>query len=167
MTVKDKIVKSSKEHNRISDGAEIAAKDTVSKIRQLGKSTQDAPHSVVSSVHDDCDQAVASKLPNMQSIKRTIRSIRQETLTGPALPSTCIEIVFPTELTKSFKGDQFLLYDSGPVEKRIVIFAIRRNLKCLSLCSHWYAGGSSILSMFRFAFRRRRQCDGSTSVFYR
>ncbi|XP_076036661.1 uncharacterized protein LOC143022389 [Oratosquilla oratoria] len=85
--------------------------------------------------------AVAPKLPKVQSIKRTIRSIRQPTV-GPVLPSTCNEIVFPPELTITFKGDQFLIYDSGPVEKRIIIFATGRNLLCLSQSSHWYADGT-------------------------
>ncbi|CAI9730238.1 Hypothetical predicted protein [Octopus vulgaris] len=69
ITIKDETVKSSNDHNHVLDAAEIVAKEAVSKIRQLAKSTQDAPHSVVSSVPDDCDQAVGSKLPKMQSIK--------------------------------------------------------------------------------------------------
>ncbi|XP_068205281.1 uncharacterized protein [Palaemon carinicauda] len=35
------------------------------------------------------------------------------------------------------------MYYSGPVEKRIVIFATKRNLQCLSQSSHWYADGTS------------------------
>ena len=83
-------------------------------------------------------------------MKRTIRSIRQQTLAGPALPSTCSEIVFPPKLTITFKGDQFLMYDSGPVEKRIVIFATKRNLQCLSQSSRWYADGTfkTVLLLF-------------------
>ena len=78
--------------------------------------TQDASQIVLSSVLKDCDQAVAPRLPKVQSMKRTIRNIRQQTLAGPALPSSCSEIVFPPELTITFKDDQFLMYDSGPVE---------------------------------------------------
>ena len=65
-------------------------------------------------------------------MKRTIRYIGQKTLAGPALPLTSSETVFPPELTKTFKGDQFLMYDSGPMEERIVIIATRCNLKFLS-----------------------------------
>ncbi|CAI9723788.1 Hypothetical predicted protein [Octopus vulgaris] len=69
ITVKDEIGKFFNGHNHIFDAAEIAEKEAISKIRQLAKSTQDAPDSVISNVLDDCDQAVASKLPKMQSIK--------------------------------------------------------------------------------------------------
>ena len=104
----------------------------MSKIRQLAKSTRDAPLVVLSSVFEDCDQAVALKLSKVQSMKRTIRYIGQQTLAGPALPLTSSETVFPPELNKTFKGDQFLMYDSGPMEERIDIIATRRNLKFLS-----------------------------------
>ena len=142
ITSNGQIVKSFTNHNHVADAAETGAKEIMSKIRHLAKTTQDAPQSVLSGVLEGCDRAVAPKLPKMQSMKRTIRYIRQQSLAGPALPSTSSEIVFPPELTKTFKGDQFLIYDSGPVEKRIVIFATRRNLQCLSQSSHWYADGT-------------------------
>ena len=34
------------------------------------------------------------------------------------------------------------MYDSGPVEKRIVIFATKRNLQLISQSNHWYADGT-------------------------
>ncbi|XP_068224462.1 uncharacterized protein [Palaemon carinicauda] len=142
ITANDHIVKSFTNHNHVLDVAESAAKEIVTKIRHLAKTTQDAPRSVLSNVLEDCDQAVAPKLSKVQSMKRTIRSIRQQTLAVPALPSTCSEIVFPPDLTIALKGDQFLMYDSGPVEKRKVIFATKRNLQCLSKSSHWYADGT-------------------------
>ncbi|CAI9735989.1 Hypothetical predicted protein [Octopus vulgaris] len=66
ITVKDEIVKSSNDHNDILDAADIAAKEAVSKPRQLAKLTQDAPDAAVSSVLDDCYQSLATKLPKMQ-----------------------------------------------------------------------------------------------------
>ena len=142
ITSNDQIVKSSTDHNHVLDAAETAAKEIVTKIRHLAKTTQDASQTVLSSVLEDCGQAVAPRLPKVQSMKRTIRTVRQQTLSGPTLPSACSEIVFPPELTITFKGDQFLMYDSGQVEKRIVIFATKRNLQLLSQSNHWYADGT-------------------------
>ena len=51
----------------------------------------------------------------------------------PALPRNCSELVFPDEFTKSLKEDQFLLYDSGQCDKRMVIFATRHSLQWQSL----------------------------------
>ena len=113
----------------VADAAETGTKAMTSKIRHLVKSTRDVPQLVVSSVLEDCDQAVAPKLPQVQSMKRIIRYITQQSLAGPALPLISGEIVFSPELTKTFKGDQIVIYDSGPIEKRIVIFATRRNLR--------------------------------------
>ncbi|CAI9727295.1 Hypothetical predicted protein [Octopus vulgaris] len=69
----------------------------------------------------------------MHSVKRTITTIGQQNLTGPALPSTCNEAVFPPKFIKSLKGDQFLLYVTGPVEKCIAIFTTRACDVCLIL----------------------------------
>ena len=78
----------------------------------------------------------------MQSRKRAIRYVREQTLAGPALPLTSSEMVFPPKLTKTFKGDQFLMYNSEPIEKCIVMFATCRNLECLSKSRLWYADGT-------------------------
>ena len=102
ITSNDQIVKSSTDHNHVLDVAETAAKEIVTKVRHLAKTTQDASQIVLSTVLEDCDQAVAPRLPKVQSMKRTIRNIRQQTLTGPALPSTCSDIVFPHELVINF-----------------------------------------------------------------
>ncbi|KAK9686123.1 hypothetical protein QE152_g37434 [Popillia japonica] len=60
-------------------------------------------------------------------------------MSGPALPNHRQEIEFQEEFTKTFNGEDFLLYDSGPEENRILIFSTRRNLQLLS---HWYADGT-------------------------
>ena len=55
ITSNDQTVKSSTDHNHVLDAAESAAKEIVTKIRHLAKTTQDAPRSVLSSVLEDCD----------------------------------------------------------------------------------------------------------------
>ena len=131
--------------------------------------TRDASQVVLFSVLEDCNQAVAPKLPKVQSKKRTIRYIRQQTLAGSALPLTSSEMAFPRELTKTFKGDQFLIYDSGRIEKRIVIFATRRNLERLSKSRQWYANGTfkTVLLLFHqlYTVHRLRKNDSLPLVF--
>ncbi|KAK9717832.1 MULE transposase domain [Popillia japonica] len=59
-----------------------------------------------------------------------------------SIPNHRQEIEFQEEFTKTFNGEDFLLYDSGPEENHILIFSTRRNLQLLSQRDHWYADGT-------------------------
>ena len=74
ITSNGQTVKSFIDHKHVIDETETRAKENMSKIRHLARSTQDTPQPVLSSVLANCDKAVAPKLPKVQSMKKTIRS---------------------------------------------------------------------------------------------
>lgn len=142
ITVDDKISKITKEHNHIADASEVEATKVYEKIRINSKISNDPPHKIISTASTTCSITAAPKLPSVSSMKRSIRNIRQKNLQGPALPTNRSEIIFLEEYTKTYKNENFLLYDAGPVDERILIFTTEQNLQLLSNSKHWYIDGT-------------------------
>lgn len=141
-TVDNTIVKTWKEHNHCGDAAGIEAAELLDTIRSKAETTNDAPHVIISSVSTTCSQAAATKLPSVDSMKRTIRNIRNRNFDGPALPLHRRDIVFTDEYKTACSGELFLQYDSGPEDNRLLIFSTKRNLQLLARSEHWYADGT-------------------------
>ena len=58
------------------------------------------------------------------------------------MPNSYLDLNIPEEFTKTIKGELFLIYDSGPTNGRILIFATQSNLDILVRSEHWYADGT-------------------------
>ncbi|KAK9738131.1 hypothetical protein QE152_g10123 [Popillia japonica] len=162
-TVGDEIVKVGNDHNHVGDAAQVEAAKIYDSIRTSAKTTNDTSQNIISEVTLGCSQAAAPKLPRIDTMKRSIRRICQQEKSGPALPNHGQEIEFLEEFTKTFNGEDFLLYDSGSEKNHILFFSTRRNfllydsgseknhilffstrrnLQLLSQRGHWYADGT-------------------------
>nr|CAD7458958.1 unnamed protein product [Timema tahoe] len=130
------------EHNHLGDAAHVAAENLMVNIRDTAKNTRDTPTCIMASVSSGASQSVVAKLPGVPNMKRTIRNIRMKANAGPAVPNFRRDIVFPDEYKITVTGEEFLMYDSGPQDDRILIFSTRRNLQHLGRSKHWYADGT-------------------------
>lgn len=61
---------------------------------------------------------------------RTVQRVRAKGRC-PKNPSSLVDLVLPDEYTKTLDGHNFLIFDSGPGEKRILMFATEENLDSL------------------------------------
>ncbi|XP_068242204.1 uncharacterized protein [Palaemon carinicauda] len=138
----DEIVKEIKEHNHVCDAAEGEAQKVTENVSKRATSTIQAPHALISNALVGCSEAAAVKRPKPQSMKRTVRGIRFENNCLPPLPQCRSDLFFTDEYTKSCRGENFLLFDSGPTEKRIVIFATQRCTNILANSDRWYGDGT-------------------------
>jgi hypothetical protein len=75
--------------------------------------------------------SAAAYLPNLTSIKRTIRRIRNEEETIPPYPKSLSDLVIPQKYRLINDEHQFLLHDSGPGEDRILLL-IEDYLRCIA-----------------------------------
>lgn len=141
-TQEEIILLNSGTHNHIANAAEIEGMKMMNNIRDHAKRTQDAPHFIVSTASVGVSQAAAAILPKVSSIKRTIRNVRTKHEAAPALPVHRSDIVIPENYKNTKNGEEFLLFDSGPTEDRLLIFSTRRNLRLLAQAEHWYADGT-------------------------
>lgn len=61
-------------------------------------------------------------------VKRIIRNARARQEDIPVLSSHCWGIILAEKYKKTYNGDEFLMYDSGLDESRMLILCTRRNL---------------------------------------
>ena len=76
------------------------------------------------------------KLPKLDSVKRTA-----EEYVGD--PSSCADVVIPSSLKVTHRGDSFLLFDSGEGDiHRLLLFGKSNFLSILKESSNWYCDGT-------------------------
>ena len=94
-------------------------------------------------------EGTAAKLLKLNSLKPTIQRQRVRQQAAPVQPATLEQLTLTEEYKRTSKGEQFLLYDSGPVSQRILIIRTHRNLEMLQLSgSGWLMALSRLLLHF-------------------
>lgn len=83
-----------------------------------------------------------ARLPMSASISRTIRRRRKVTNREPSLPQHRRDIIIPEEFKVTNDGNNFLLFDSGPIDNRILVFGTIKNLELLAASNVWLADGT-------------------------
>lgn len=136
------IVKHTNMHNHIADAGHVEAQKVVSDIRNAAVVSCDTPNYIVASISGRINQSVAAKLPSVPNLKRVIVNARAKQNSGPVQPVSRRDIVFPEEFTRTEKGEPFLLFDSGPEDDRMLIFATAQNLQILRSSNHWHGDGT-------------------------
>ena len=136
------IVKRTNEHLHAPDEQVVSSYETKVGIKRKARETQDSSHHIVGESLETVSEGTATKLPKLDSLKRTIQRQRVHQLAAPAQPTSLEQLVLPAAYQQTAKGEQFLLYDSGPETQRILIFGTQRNLEMLQLTEYWMADGT-------------------------
>ena len=138
------LTKQPTEHNHVPDRAKVESKKIMNAVKEKASSTQEATHQIVASasVSVGSNVAVAAQLPSVPNIKQTIRRVRHVHQTPLPSPPNLDELTLPIEYTKTLKGENFLIFDSGTGSQRVLMFSTAGNLDLLAQCSSWYADGT-------------------------
>lgn len=75
-------------------------------------------------------------------MKKIARRSRGKENSFPLNPISVNELEIPEDFTKTEKGDLFLIFDSGKVQERMLIFTTKENLKKLATSEHWFIDGT-------------------------
>ena len=130
------IIKRTNIHLHAPDAQAVNYCEVKAGMKRKAMQSQDTSHQIVGEELQMVSEGTAAKLPKLDSLKRTIQRERVRHLAAPVQPTTLEQLNLPEEYTRTFKGEQFLLYDSGPETQRILIFGTQRNLEMLELeCS--------------------------------
>ncbi|CAF4471086.1 unnamed protein product, partial [Didymodactylos carnosus] len=122
-----------------SAGEVIKARTKMSDAsKQTGRTTHDI---VADGVSKLSDHAISS-LPNLQNLKRTVQRIRQRNQNPLPLPTSRDTIVIDPQYTKTARKRTFLQFDSGPIDRRILIFSTKKQLKILGKAHSIYLDGT-------------------------
>ncbi|KII67194.1 hypothetical protein RF11_11353 [Thelohanellus kitauei] len=73
---------------------------------------------------------------------RLVQRTRRDANTPLPSPNSLSSLALPIEYTLSHRGEQFLQYDSGPDENRMLIFSTNNNLELLRSSDCWYCDGT-------------------------
>ena len=137
-----KIIKRTNEHLQAPDDQAVSCCETKIGIKRRARESQDSSHHIVGESVVTVSEGTAAKLPKLDSLKRTIQRQRVQQMAAPGQPASLEELVLLAEYQQTAKGEQFLLYDSGPETQRILIFGTQRNLEMLRLSEYWLADGT-------------------------
>ena len=89
------------------------------------------------------NSSTINKLPQLESVKRTIRNYKSLSIENCGSPTCAAEIVIPEKYKTSLKGEPFLLYDSGfGDEQRIIIYGTLKFLSLLRNSDSWFCDGT-------------------------
>ena len=135
-------VKRTNEHLHAPDEQAVSCCEVKVGMKRKARDSQDSSHHIVGECLQTVTEGAAAKLPKLDSLKRTIQRQRVRQQAAPVQPTSLEQLTLPEEYKQSSKGEQFLLYDSGPETQRILIFGTQRNLEMLQLSSVWLADGT-------------------------
>ncbi|KAK9721575.1 hypothetical protein QE152_g20838 [Popillia japonica] len=124
----DELQKEPGDHNHGGDAANLEIAKFMDRLRDSSRTTQDTPQYLVSSLSSSISNGSVGRLPQLSSIKRTIRN----------------DLVIPEVYKQTLSGENFLQFDSGHLEweSRMLIFATQRSRNALERSERWYMDGT-------------------------
>uniref|UniRef100_A0A915INL6 Uncharacterized protein n=1 Tax=Romanomermis culicivorax TaxID=13658 RepID=A0A915INL6_ROMCU len=110
-------------------------------MKHRAATTQELPQQILSTAVQNTHANVLAVLPRKESLKHTIRNIRNQNGGAPPLPNTLADLIFPQkykEITVDGNAQPFLMYDSDQtmLPGRILIFTTPDNLRILAESQH-------------------------------
>lgn len=141
---KDGRNKITKDHNHGPCVNEKEALTVKQNIRDMAKTTDERPKSIVQQCSKEVSHEAAVLIQSYDAARMMIHRERQKNLRNSGLSATNIqEVEIPEEFQKTFRGDSFLLYDSGNEDQnRIIIFGTNNNLSLLKEFCDWSVDGT-------------------------
>lgn len=136
--------KVTKEHNHGPCVEEREALVIKQNIKDMAKTSDERPRSII----QQCSQEVSSEgavlIQNYNAARMMIHRERKKMFQNGVTSATNIqEIEIPEEFKKTFRGDTFLLYDSGNDDQnRMIIFGTFNNLALLHEFGDWCVDGT-------------------------
>lgn len=139
-----------KPHSHAGDSRNIAKAALLDTIKNEAKVNKESAKNIISAACVGLSEPVAAYIPSVKLISETVRRMRNKE-NVIANPKTLLELEFDEMFQFTEKKEKFLLFDSGPAEDRLVIFATRKNLSFLSQCDSMYMDGtfSIVPSLFK------------------
>ena len=140
------IVKVLRKHNHAAQAARPEALQIVEDIRNTATISNERPHQIVTTALNEGHANVVVLLPRKDSIKRTIRDVRNHN-DGPALPNHVGDLIIPDNYRQIIIdgiAQPFVMYDSQQEQLpgRMLIFSTRRNLDLLARSQKWFSDGT-------------------------
>ena len=117
-------------HNHSASAAHADIRLFQDKIRSRVMNNNESTQNVIDNCLRNVSDQMVARLPNFKYIKRNIQRQRQQN-DLPQLPLDKNFNIIPAPLTTILRNDNFLQFDSGPDDNRLLIFASINQLEIL------------------------------------
>ncbi|CAN8014944.1 unnamed protein product, partial [Ixodes persulcatus] len=132
------------EHTHSGDPVEnslLAVRDDMKA--KAGKRRALPNHQILLGAAAASSDAVASRMPSVSTMRRTLRKQRRRAIHPYTIPTTKRNLEIPVEFKVTLRGEDFLLHDSGFGDsERILVFSTAENLRKLGESELWFADGT-------------------------
>ena len=135
------IIKRTSEQLHGEDQQQVNCITLKAGMKRKARDTHDSTHHIIGEALEIVTIPSVIKLPKLESLKRTVRRERQTIDAAPVQPDSLQELIISPEYQTTAKGKNFLLYDSGPAQ-RILILGTLCNVKMLNASLIWLADGT-------------------------
>ncbi len=135
------------DHNHVASPSKIEAKKFVQQIREKALTSNEMPRQIILSSQVQLPVFAAPTIPSYQCSLRTINRKRQGAQVSIPKPKTLSELGdLPSPLTVTCDGQNFLYFDSGKSDERILVFATLPAIDLLNGRSTWHCDGTFSVS---------------------
>ena len=138
----DSVVGRFNDHTHAPDIGRPEALKIRQSIKRRAVDTEETPQQVITQELRDVSDSAAVKLPAIRSIHRCIRHYRHDAGNAPANPQTRADLELPEEYIRTLACEPFLLFDSGIVDDRILLFSTDSLLQTLETSLDWFCDGT-------------------------
>lgn len=128
-------------HSHSGDARKKEKDKAIDKLKTLAKTSNETARALITDVCSTVDVIAAGILPRTSLMSRIVHRARAGD-TISLNPTNLMELQIPESHTITAKGEKFLLYDSGPDNTRILLFATQKNIDILSQCEDIYMDGT-------------------------
>lgn len=125
-------------HTHIVDVRDIEVKKRVEKAKTEASTSNKPSRKLYSEALEGANDELLARMPKQETFAKLMRAQRKGN--NPTAPKNLTELVLP-EITNSV-NENFVLYDSGPSENRIVIFSTDTAMKFMTKCEVLHMNGT-------------------------
>ena len=130
------------EHTHAPNLGRMEATKVKVGVKRRALETEESAQQIISQELSDISESAAVNLPAIRNIRRNIRRNRQIAGNPLPIPNTRSQLVIPDDYKQTLRHEQFLLFDSGPDEDRILIFGTQSTLQKLQESEAWFCDGT-------------------------
>lgn len=125
-------------HNHIIDAREVEVRMRMKTAKQTARKTGKNPRTIYGESLNAASDVVRVKMPTQSSFNKRVHTKRKRN--HPKPPSS-LEDVRLNDIKNSM-NEQFLLWDSGESDNRMVMFATQKSLHFLETCETLFMDGT-------------------------
>ncbi|KAM7307232.1 uncharacterized protein ISCGN_010868 [Ixodes scapularis] len=131
------------EHTHSGDPVENSLLAVRDHMKAKAVEGRESNHQILLGAAAASSDAVASQMPSVSTMRRTLRKQRRRAIHPYTIPTTKRNLEIPVEFKVTLRGEDFLLHDTGFGDsERILVFSTAENLRKLGESELWFADGT-------------------------